>query len=180
MLFRSLKREYKLLRTKFNLKNIDKCVWKLFRLRPTAFPQLRIAFLSTLFYCNKKLITNILEITSLEDLRNIFNLELNQFWDYHYQFEDTSSKLTKKLGSSTIDSIIINGIIPFIFAYGHKNGVEQLEERALSFLEQISFENNKFVRNWIQHGFKINNAFDSQAIIHLRKEYCEKKKCLYF
>ena len=37
---------------------------------------------------------------------------------------------------------------------------------------------NHIVRLWEQCGLKAENAGDSQALIQLKKEYCDKKDCL--
>lgn len=174
-----LKREYGLLKTKFKLKNIDKSSWKLFRLRPNSFPQLRIAFLASLFYTKKRLPSLIIDARSLTVLRELFDLKLSSFWDKHYQFEDHSETKEKSLGTQTIDSIIINSVVPFLFAYGYRTGNEKCQQKALYFLENIPPENNKFVRMWSSNGMPVKNAFDSQAIIELQRNYCETKKCMF-
>ncbi len=51
------------------------------------------------------------------------------------------------------------------------------QERAVEILEQIAPEKNTYTVPWSERGIRPDNAFFSQALIQLSKEYCEKKRC---
>jgi hypothetical protein len=73
---------------------------------------------------------------------------------------------------------MINTAIPMLFAYGRHRSKEVLCDRAFDFLEQLKAENNYIIRMWQQVGLPVQTAGDSQALIQLKKEYCDKKDCL--
>ena len=56
---------------------------------------------------------------------------------------------------------------------------EGMCERAGRFLEELKAENNHIIRSWSDAGLPVASAADSQALIQLQKEYCDKRKCLY-
>ena len=72
----------------------------------------------------------------------------------------------------------INTAIPAIFAYGRHHAKEQLCERACDMLESLKAEDNNIVRMWADCGLKVADAGGSQALIQLKKEYCDRKDCL--
>ena len=61
----------------------------------------------------------------------------------------------------------------FFLLFLFKDGFEVFD-----FLEELKAENNHIVRMWQQCGLEVENAGDSQALIQLKKEYCDKKECL--
>ncbi len=65
-----------------------------------------------------------------------------------------------------------------LFAYGRHKRDDRLCDRAFSFLEQLRAENNHIVRMWKECGLAVDNAGDSQALIQLKKEYCDRRDCL--
>ncbi|MEG1586622.1 MAG: DUF2851 family protein [Bacteroidales bacterium] len=177
--YRLLQREYALLRSKFRLTPLPRTMWKFFRLRPSSFPQVRIACLASLLHTYPRLFSSFIQATSIDKLKEPFQITLHAFWENHYQFDTVSVDKNKGLGFQTVESILINTLVPVLFAYAERTDQPLLEERAICFLEDLKPENNVYVRNWREAGMKIGSAFDSQAILQLQKEYCDKKKCLY-
>ncbi|HOK36685.1 MAG TPA: DUF2851 family protein, partial [Paludibacteraceae bacterium] len=100
-------------------------------------------------------------------------------WQTHYLFGESSGKRTKKLGTASINSILINTIVPFLFCYGLKKSNEDLKEKSLQILEQLPSEKNALIKGWKNAGLESETAFDSQALIQLKRNYCEEKKCLF-
>ena len=174
-----LKREFDLLRQKFSLNTMSRSDWRFFRLRPTAFPHIRIAILCNILHNNQNLFDLFVNTGSLDELMKLFKVELNLFWDNHYQFTDKSPEKIKGPGRQTTESIIINSLVPAIYAYGEYLNEISLKEKAYAILESLPAENNLFVRNFRDAGISVSSAFDSQAVIELQREYCEKKKCVY-
>ena len=74
--------------------------------------------------------------------------------------------------------MVINTAVPAIFAYGRHHAKEQLCERAFNLLEALKAEDNNIVRMWADCGLEVNDAGGSQALIQLKKEYCDHKDCL--
>jgi hypothetical protein len=45
-------------------------------------------------------------------------------------------------------------------------------------LEAMHAEDNRITRIWIRYGYRIPNAFYSQAFLHLYGDYCRERHCL--
>jgi hypothetical protein len=84
----------------------------------------------------------------------------------------------KRLGKSMIDNICINTIVPVLYAYGYYNNVESFKQKAIDWLRGLGAEQNNIVRGFEKLGIECSNAFDSQALLQLKKHYCDQKKCL--
>jgi hypothetical protein len=74
---------------------------------------------------------------------------------------------------------LINTVAPLLFAYGKRTASERFCERAVKLLESLKPERNKIIGEFSGAGVTPQNALDSQALIQLRKEYCDQRKCLY-
>ncbi|MCE5330525.1 MAG: DUF2851 family protein [Bacteroidales bacterium] len=173
-----LKKEYDFLKIKFGLQPINVEQWKLLRLRPDNFPQIRIAQFAALVHGSSKLFSHILERPELEYLNGIFKTEPSDYWKTHYLFGHESPQKSKKLGKDSINSILINTVVPFLFCYATQKGNQDLKDKSIQLLEQIPAEKNAIVSGWQNTGLKVENAFDSQALLQLKKRYCDEKKCL--
>ena len=174
-----LKREYALLRHKFGLKPLPASCWRFFRLRPGAFPHVRIATLASLLHHHRRMFSVFTEAGSMEELHRLFDVKLSIYWENHYQFTDPTCDPVKGIGRQTIDSILINTLAPLLFAFGESTGNVAMEERAVRLLEELPPENNRYVRAWKEVGIIPKNAFDTQALLELQQSYCEKRKCLF-
>jgi hypothetical protein len=174
---RLLQREYRFLKTKYGLNAIGIPVHFL-RMRPGNFPTIRLAQLAMLIHSSIHLFSKLLEAKNIADVKEWMHCTANDFWHYHYHFHVQSQFKKKKLGKSTVNSIIINTIVPALFAYGlyHKN--EEQKTKVLQWLEQIDSESNSIISGFLSLSIKSKNAFDSQALIELKNEYCTKKRCL--
>jgi hypothetical protein len=175
---KSLKREYKFMVKKWGLKPIPKNLWKFMRMRPVNFPTIRIAQLASLLYKKPCLFSSILDLRDINQLRLFFVSDIAPYWDNHFLFDKSSSFHMKRIGETMIDLIIINLISPFIFLYGQETGNEILKERALKYLEELKPEKNKIVRGWSKINIKAISAKHSQALLQLKSEYCNHKRCL--
>ena len=174
-----LKKEYIYLQHKFELIPMDASLWRFLRLRPANFPHIRIAQLACLYHRAYGLLSRIMETETLQGVRDILKGGTSEYWLTHYTFGGSSPSRPKTLSNTSLDLLIINTVVTFLYAYGLHKGNRVLCARAGSFLEELKAENNYITRMWEQCGMKASNAADSQALIQLKKEYCDKKKCLY-
>lgn len=174
-----LMHEYRFLRKKYTLKNLDGYLFKSLRVRPQGFPQVRIAQLAAVLQLSKRLFSTILEKDDENLLRLFFHINASEYWQTHYSFGKSSERKTKFPGDASINVILINTVAPILFAYGKKNNIEKYCTRALNILEELKPEKNSIITEFIKHGVKPQNAADTQSLIQLKKEYCDKRKCLY-
>jgi len=172
-----LQKEYRFLKEKYRLQPIHQPVLFL-RMRPGHFPTVRLAQLAMLVSRSTHLFSKIKEATTAEEVVEWFDITASKYWHCHYRFDETSPPKKKKLGKTMIDNIIINTICPVLFAYGQYHGEQSCKDKAIGWLQKIKAENNAITRGFLNAGMKSKNAFDSQAMIELKNEYCNNKKCL--
>lgn len=171
------KREYHFHRRKYGLHPVNIPVHFL-RMRPGNFPSLRLAQLAMLIHQSDHLFSRLKESSSIEEVRSWLDVTANDYWHYHYRFDEASSFKEKRLGSAMTDNILINTIAPLLFAYGDYYEENKYKDRALQWIEQTRAERNTITDGFHRLGIGNNNARDSQALIELKNQYCDKKKCL--
>lgn len=174
-----LKKEYEFLKNKYDLKPLDSYIFKSMRSRPTAFPQIRIAQLASLLHSSHGLFSKITACDDIGRIRLMFHVNASEYWQTHYAFGVTSERKSKYLGDSSLDILLINTVAPILFIYGKSIDNEALCERALKFLEMLKPEQNSITRLFAKLKMPLNSAADSQAMIQLKREYCELRKCLF-
>jgi hypothetical protein len=172
-----LKKEYLFLKKKYHLFPIQLPLYFL-RMRPSNFPSLRLAQLSMLIHQSVHFFSIVRETILLEEVKKLLSVTANDYWHYHYIFDEVSTFREKNIGKQMIYSLLINTIIPILFAYGHHMGETKYKDRAMLWLEQISAEHNSITNGFALLGIENKNAFDSQALIQLKNEYCNQKRCL--
>ena len=176
--FSKLRNEYLYLAHKFDLEPMDAKLWRFLRLRPQNFPHIRLSQLANLYYQRQAGLSQLLSATTLKEAKSVLATAVTPYWETHYTFGSTSVKNDKHLSPFSLNLLIINTVVPILFAYGRHRGEEKYCDRAFDFLENLKAENNHIVRMWQQCGLNVENAGDSQALIQLKKEYCDKKECL--
>ena len=173
-----LQKEFRYLQHKFELSvPMTATQWRFLRLRPGNFPHVRLAQLANLYYKERSLFSRIMEADTLEAVRKLLTVTTSPYWEEHFNFRKVSSSREKQVGKNAQNLIIINTVIPFLYAYGLHKADELLCERATGFLESLKAEDNHIIRHWSGAGLPVSTA-DSQALLQLQKEYCDKKDCL--
>ena len=176
-----LSKEYRFLAHKYDLKKnkIDYVQWKFFRLRPASFPTVRIAQLASLLIKNPHFFADIFSIKNIQEFRKTLSIDQIPYWRKHYMFARPTKKDIGKLGKSTIDTIIINAVIPLLVAHAqHKDNIVVAYDRPMLFLQKIQSETNQIIDNWKKIGMQVSSAFDTQALIELYESFCVQKRCL--
>ena len=176
--FSRLRNEYLYLAHKFSLKPMDYKLWRFLRLRPQNFPHIRISQLAQLYYQRQSGLSLMLEAQNIKEAKAVLSTYVTPYWGTHYTFGSTSIRNEKHISPFSLNLLVINTIVPMLFAFGRHKGEEKYCDRAFDFLEQLPAENNHIVRMWKLCGLAVENAGDSQALIQLKKEYCDKKECL--
>lgn len=174
---RLLQREYKFLQKKYDLKPIQIPLY-FHRMRPGNFPTVRLAQLAMLIHNSAHLFSKILETEKVKDITRLFEITANDYWHYHYKFDEPSAFKQKVLGTTMIDNLVINTIVPVLFAYGLHHKDERFKLKALEWLEQTKAEENNITRGYSALGLANSTAYESQAYIELKTQYCDQRNCL--
>ncbi|MEO6303542.1 MAG: DUF2851 family protein, partial [Bacteroidia bacterium] len=124
------------------------------------------------------LFSKIIEIENYESIKEVLHVGVSEYWCSHYTFNKKSLVKTKHLGDDAINNIIINTVVPFLFTYGKQKNEEKYVDKALAFLEQVEGEKNTIIKEWDSLKMPIKNAYSTQALLQLKREYCDNKKCL--
>ncbi|MBB1286989.1 DUF2851 family protein [Flavisolibacter sp. BT320] len=174
---RMLQREFHFLQKKMSLQPVSVPL-QFLRMRPGNFPTIRLSQLAALIQQSSHLFSKVLEAEKLSEVSALFDVTANDFWHYHYTFHLASPFKPKTLGADSIQNILINTVAPVLFAYGLHHGQETYKEKALRWLGDLPAEKNTITKGFSLLGLKAKTAFDSQAQIELKNEFCSVKKCL--
>lgn len=175
--YSSIKKEYDFLKHKYDLEPINGSRWKYLRLRPANFPTIRISQLAALISAVGPLLkwfSNSSNRTKIHQL----SVVASSYWQTHYRFGVQSKKRTKRLGRTMIDNLVVNGVVPFLFVLAERDSKPVLKEQALELLASLEPEKNRKTELFRSLGVRMNDASDSQALIELKTNYCDLKKCL--
>ena len=175
--FKKLKEEYAYLNLKFKLTPISNGQIQFFRLRPNNFPTIRLSQLAVLYYNYQNLFSKVIEINTIEGFYDLFTISTSKFWETHYTFEKESKKSIKRLTKSFIDLLLVNTIIPLKFLYLKSLGKSNFSSVIL-LIEEIKPEKNTIISKFNDYKIKSTNAFETQALLQLKNEYCNKQNCL--
>lgn len=172
-----LQKEYAFYKNKYGLQPINNPVFSL-RMRPGNFPAVRLAQLAMLVHHSVHLFAEIKEAAEVKYVKSRFDITANDYWHYHYRFDELSAYRKKKLGAAMIDNIIINTIAPVLFSYGTYHNEQPYKDKALQWLEETTAESNVITKGFEKLGLENKTAYDSQALIELKNNYCHPKRCL--
>lgn len=171
--------EYAFLSNKFQLTPMEKESWKLFRIRPQNFPYRRIAMLAQYIEGGFRMMNRILDAEGEKEMRALFEVELSGYWTKHYTFGKPNERATATLSRSSTDIILINTVAPLLYAYGELTGNYEMTDKAIKLLEDLRAENNSIVSHFVAYGIDCPDALTSQALVQLKREYCDARKCIY-
>lgn len=171
--------EYAFLSNKFQLTPMEKESWKLFRIRPQNFPYRRIAMLAQFIEGGFRMMNRILETEGEKEMRALFEVELSGYWTKHYTFGKPNERATATLSLNSIDIILINTVAPLLYAYGELTGNYEMTDKAIKLLEDLRAESNSIVSHFVAYGIDCPDALTSQALVQLKREYCDARKCIY-
>ena len=148
-----------------------------FKHRPDNFPTIRLSQLARLYHQQQNLFSKIIDLHSVDQIRNLLSVAASNYWQTHYQFDKESPKKSRTLSHSFIDLLIINTLVPFQFAYNKSLG-KSVSEEIVALMNEIPAEKNAIIDKFTTFGQPSQSAFDSQSLLQLKNEYCVNKKCL--
>lgn len=176
--FFRLNNEYRFLAHKFSLQPIDFHCWRFLRLRPQNFPHIRISQLANLYFHRRANLSQLIECKDIKSVKELLSTSVTSYWQTHYAFGCESKPNEKHLSDASLNLLLINTVVPMLFAFGRHKLDDTLCDRAFDFLEQLKAEDNHITRTWKDIGLDVENAGDSQALIQLKNEYCDRRDCL--
>jgi hypothetical protein len=173
-----LRKEYLYLKRLHNLQPLQKHTWKFLRLRPSNFPTVRLAQLAALMHKEVKLFSGIINAKDAKAIHQFFDVGVSSYWQAHYQFDKPAEKVNAHLGAAMKDILLINAVVPVLFAYGKYKGDEAYCDKAINLLENCKPEVNSVITGWKQLDETAASAYKTQSLIQLKKEYCDSFRCL--
>jgi hypothetical protein len=173
-----LKSHYQFYQQKYKLVQMRASEWKFMRMRPSGFPTIRLAQAAKLLSDIARLDTLLFESDNKAIINNLQVTLDDGFWHEHYRFDGDAKPIKKSLGTDKINSIIINAVAPLKYAYGIYQDSDDLKAKAVEILEEIPSEKNSVIKKWKELNVVSESAATSQALLHLKKRYCDQKMCL--
>jgi len=175
--YNDLKFRYFYLLHKYQLEKITIEPVQFFKHRPDNFPTIRLSQLANLYHSQQNLFSKISSSIPTTEIYKTFEVSASNYWQNHYQFDKESPKKKKQLSKSFIDLIVMNTIIPLQFAYAKSQGKE-ISEELIQLLNEVTSEKNAILDKFNSFGIKSKTAFESQSLLQLKNEYCNKSRCL--
>lgn len=173
-----LNKEFNFLGKKFNVTPLQAHSWKFGKMRPVSFPTIRIAQLASLVHHSKHLYSQLLSIEKIKEIYPLFSYPVSDYWKSHFHFGESIKTPVSNPGKGFIDKIILNVIIPFLFFEGKLKDDETMKQRAFQFAMQLKAESNNIINQFEYIGLCPQTAAESQALLELKKYYCDTKQCL--
>lgn len=175
-----LKKEFDFLQAKYQLTGVPGLRWKFMRMRPVHFPTLRLAQLAVIIQETTHFISLLEKEEDADTWIRRFSISPSAaFWDTHYHFSSSSSFLKKKLGIRMAEMLVINVVAPVTFMYGKWHGKPSMKAHALALLRSLPAEQHAIADGWKDIGWEIDDAADSQGLLHLKKQYCDQRRCMH-
>src|SRR5699024_1266216 len=162
---RELQKTYHFLRQKHRLSPLKPHIWKWARMRPQAFPTLRMAQFAALVSNSSHLFSQLLEIKKLKELKSLFQIKTGSYWETHYRFEKNTSQHNTRIGENMINNILINTVCPMLAMYDKFQLSGKFLERAFQWMKELPPENNRYTRKWVKVGVANKSAWDSQTLL---------------
>ena len=174
-----LKQEYSFLANKFSLTPMNGFEWKFMRMRPQNFPTIRLAQFAALYYGQRLCLSELIDANDVKQFYTLFDFDVSPYWQNHYTLGGGEvSATSRKLQKGSLDSLIINAVVPTLYSYGRYRASSKLMNKAIRLLCSLEGEENKYTRVWKKMGMSVDNARDSQAVVQLMTQYCGRRDCL--
>jgi hypothetical protein len=170
--------EYQHIKNKYGLEGIPAYLWKFLRLRPGNFPTIRIAQLAALYYREPLLLGTLVDEEDAGKWKERFRISVSDYWKTHYHFDALSARSEKNMGDETVELILINTAVPFLYTFGTLHGNKKISERAVSCLSEMPAETNSIIRTFRYFGLECVSAVHSQGALELKKYWCDSRRCL--
>ena len=176
--FAKLRNEYLYLAHKYSLLPLDGKQWKPMGKGCNRYPHPAFSFLANMYYQRKTSLQSMLACETAKEVTSLLNVSATPYWQTRSHFGAECKTCAKQLSTARLNLIAINAVVPMLFAYGREMSKEVYCDRAFDLIEQCKAETNAIAKHWEQYGIRNETAGDSQALIQLQREYCDKRRCL--
>ena len=174
-----LSEEFTFLAHKYHLSPLPPGTIRMLRLRPSAFPHRRLAYLAALYYRSDNLPGELLRTSSLAHLEQLLTVTPTDYWQRHYHWGSETDAQLGTIGRATIESIAINVVIPLQYYLTQERDLLglSLASNSLMSAHDLPAERNSVVRRFVHEGLRPRSAYDTQALLQLYGSYCEPRRC---
>lgn len=154
--------------------------WRFKGCRPPGFPTLRLAqfaaFIDRMDWSDAfwELPARELKIRIEEAL----TAAPSDYWTQHYHFGKRRAAGNSAMGLSTARVVLLNSVVPFLWWLSEWTGLSVYREKGVEVLELLPAEKNKILQQWREKGLGAVSAAESQGLIELKNESCDRKQCL--
>lgn len=172
----TLQKTYHFLKQKYHLKQTATPP-TFFKLRPDNFPTIRLVqFVAFLF--NQPFLFNLIRNPETICTNNhLLGASVSDYWKSHYVFGKEHAVRNKTISESFYNLLLVNTILPFQYVYHQQLGTDVLEE-VLQHYQSIAAEKNSTIDLFKKLKVSVESSLDSQALLHLKKNYCDARRCL--
>lgn len=176
--FAKLRNEYLYLAHKYSLQPLDGRQWQPMGNGRNRTPHLAFSFLAKMCYQRKTSLHSMLKCETLKEVRNLLKVSATPYWQMHTHFGAMIKTSVSQLSAERLNLIVINAVVPMLFAYGREMAKESYCDQAFDLIEICKAEKNAITKHWQQYGINADSAGRTQALIQQQREYCDKRQCL--
>jgi hypothetical protein len=190
---RQLRRIWRGLSPRVRIPLLHQAQWQFFRLRPLNFPSARLASLAfllpRLFGEGKfRRLMGVFSDSALSPLaryklvREFFRFVPDRYWAHHLYFEKSHNQRGIALGTSRINDIIINTLIPFALLYSKIFAQRAIEHNTILLYRTFPpLQRNTITveieRRILEGGAELSSGHLHQGALHLYYNYCRVFRC---
>lgn len=169
---------YVFFKQKFSLTPIPENTFCKLRIRPSAYPAKRLALAAQLLTQEERLLSFMIEADFRGLRQYLTQLSPAPYWQSHYDFDSESPKTLTALGSSSINTLLINVFIPTAYLYHRSLSNHSKANEILSTLQNLPTEKNQYTQLFAKHNHPPTNAMQSQTLLQLYQNYCLPHNCI--
>ena len=174
---KSLRAMFLHLQIAFQLRKISPYPWKNTRLRPSNFPEFRLAQLAAILNQSPALFGSILGAKNEKECLTLLSASPPDYWKTHYRLGKETGEHSPTLGEKSKQILLANVFVPFRFAYFERVGHEPEKNGTWKWLEQLPAEENAVTKVFQSTPLKAKNLGESQTQVYLYQNYCVPKRC---